>query len=253
MVATNEDIQRLREMFLQEVSSNPDLYDDEDVDRIRSTDFFVQRFINFLSQGVDKAFEQMKETFQWRKKIDIKTFDQRDYPEALLSAVFPYFADQEGLPIIHIRSKDCSRIKKDHPDKLERYCMQLANSVEMMTQEEFSWGIVINCADLSVSDVDLAFIFSILPRLRKYFPNGCKYCVIYGLHWSINALCKVALNAMPSDSAKKVRFYRRREELNALIPSAHLPDFLEGSAALDYHSFPSQDRLRDLYGKRWQS
>lgn len=158
--------------------------------------------------------------------------------------------DQEGLPIIHIRPKDCTRIKKDNADKLDKYCMQVCNLIDMVCQEEFSWGVVINCAEVSLSDVDLNFIFSILPRLRRYFPNGCKYCVIYGLHWSINAICKVALSAMPADSAKKIRFLRKKDELNALIPSNNLPDFLEGSAILEYSSFPTQDRLKELYGKR---
>lgn len=253
MFATSESIKCLRDLFLQEVANHPEEYDEEDVDRIKKSDFFVQRFINFLNQGVDKGFEQMKECYQWRKKINIKDFNPEDYPSALSSSIFPYFPDSEGLPVIHIRSKDCARVKKDHPEKLERYCVQVANVIDSFCQEEFSWGLVINCADLSVTDVDLNFIFSILPRLRKYFPNGCKYCVIYGLHWSINAVCKVALAAMPADSAKKVRFYRKKEELTGLIPSQHLPDYLEGTASLDYQSsssFPSQDRIRELYGKR---
>jgi len=54
---------------------------------------------------------------------------------------------------------------------------------------------------------------------------------------------------MPADSAKKVRFLRRKDELTSLIAVENLPDFLEGTASLEYDCLPTLERLRELYDK----
>jgi len=241
-------VNQLRERFLCEYQENGDLYDERDVQRIRDCDFFVERFINFLNQGPEKAFEHMKECCQMRKAYGMAEMGQKDFPEEIFQsgAVFPYLPDKEGNIVIHIRPKICAKLKKDHADKLEKYCMYVANQVDDLTRREFSWGLVLNAGDLSVSDVDLNFVFSILPRFRKFFPNGCQYCVIYGLHWSVNAICKMAIAAMPADSAKKIRFYRKEQELHALISKQHLPDFLNGAAERDYQQFPTLSMLMEV-------
>lgn len=241
-------VENLRQRFLTEVQENASLYDESDVQRIRDDDFFVQRFLNFLNQGPEKALDHMRECYKMRKSYGMAEMSQEDFPEELYSsgAVFPYLCDKENNVVIHIRPKLCARLKKEYADKLEKYCMYVANQVDDMCRREFSWGLVMNAGDLSVSDVDLNFVFSILPRFRKFFPNGCKYCVIYGLHWSVNAICKMAIAAMPADSAKKIRFYRKEQELHELIPKDHLPDYLDGSADQDYSQFPTLSSIQQL-------
>lgn len=234
-------VNQLRERFLNEYQANQSLYDERDVQRIRESDFFVERFINFLNQGPDKGFEHMKECYRVRKAYGMAEMSQPDFPAEVYKsgAVFPYLPDNEENIVVHIRPKICGRLKKEYGDKLEKYCMYVANQVDDSCRREFSWGLVLNAGDLSVADVDLNFVFSILPRFRKFFPNGCKYCIIFGLHWSVNAICKMAIAAMPADSAKKIRFYRKEQELHELIPRQHLPDYLNGSADRDYCQFPS--------------
>lgn len=241
-------VHQLRERFLQEQLENVSLYDESDVQRVRESDFYVERFINFLNQGPDKGFDHMKECYQLRKTYGMPQLCKEDFPEEIYrsGAIFPYMADSEDSIVVHIRPKICAKLKKDHGDKLEKYCMYVAGIVDDFSRREFSWGLVLNASDLSVSDVDLNFVFAILPRFRKFFPNGCKYCIIYGLHWSVNAICKVAIAAMPADSAKKIRFYRKEQELRNLIPDDHLPDFLNGSARQDYCRFPTASLISEL-------
>ena len=91
-MTSEQDISHVRELFLNEVSLKPDLYDEEDIERVHKNDFYVFRFVNFLGQGVDKGFLQMKECYQWRRSSGINKFSSlEDYPTALHSAVFPYF------------------------------------------------------------------------------------------------------------------------------------------------------------------
>lgn len=248
MSNTSNQVIVLREKFLLEVDTNSQLYDAEDVEKVRLNDFYVARFINFLNQGVDKGFEQMKDCFQWRKTVGVTRVNADDYSSGFIEsgAIFPYLPDKEGTCVIHLRPKICNKLKKESADKFEKYCMQVTNAVDEKVQKEFGWGLVMNCSDLGVSDIDLNFIFQILPRLRRYFPNGCKYCIIYGLHWSVNYICKMALAAMPADSAKKIKFYGKEEELLNLIDRHNLPDYLNGTCGKLYNKVPSLLNLTDM-------
>lgn len=243
-----DSVKLLRERFLNEYHDNQSLYDEQDVQRIRESDFFVERFIKFLDQGPEKGFEHMKDCYQMRKTYGMAEMSQTDFPAEMYQsgAIFPYLADGDDNIVVHIRPKICARLKREYGEKMEKYCMYVANQVDDMCRRELSWGLVLNASDLSLADVDLNFVFSILPRFRKFFPNGCKYCIVYGLHWSINAICKMAIAAMPADSAKKIRFYRKEQELHALIPKQHLPDFLNGSAKNDYSQFPTFSLVAEL-------
>lgn len=237
----NQQVAILRQKFLQEAKENSQLYNEEDVQKVARSDFYSARFLNFLSQGVEKGFEQMKEAYQWRKTTNLNNFNLQDYGSDYFDegAIFPYLPDRDGDIVIHLRPKVCSKLKKENVQKLETYCMQVINAVDEKVQKEFGWSLLLNCSDISVADIDLNFIFQILPRLRKYFPNGCKYCVIYGLHWSVNYVCKMAVAAMPADSAKKIRFLGKESELLDLIDKDSLPDFLKGSAVKEYRKVPS--------------
>src|ERR1700689_1716314 len=127
-MASAEDITSLREKFLKEYEGNPELYDEEDIERIRKgDDFFVSRFLNFLNQGPEKAFEQMKECYRWRKSFGVNHFDKGAFPLELTEAgcIFPYLRDLNGAPVVHVRPKICARIKKDFPEELERFCMHV--------------------------------------------------------------------------------------------------------------------------------
>lgn len=244
----HEAIQWVRDQFKQEVETNPDLYDPIDVKRIQESEFYVQRFINFLNQGPEKGFDQLKESFQWRKSFKLNDFDPLDYNKEWYEAgaIFPFLPDSDGVQAIHLRPKLCAKFKKENSDKFEKYSLQVVHQVDSIVQQEFGWGLVMNCSDISVKDVDLDFLFHILPKLRKYFPNGCKYCIIYGLHWSVNYICKVALAAMPADSAKKIRFLGKESELIQVIPQSRLPDYLNGTAKINYHTFPDSKYIHGL-------
>lgn len=237
----------LRAKFLEEYEKDKTSYDERDVERIKTIDYTVLRFINFLGQGIDKGLEHMKDCYQWRKSYGVAYINRRDFTDDYFEAgaVFPYLPDKEGNVVIHIRPKICNKLKKENAEKLEKYCMQVVNAVDEKVSREFGFGLVMNCGDLGVSDIDLNFIFQILPRLRKYFPNGCKYCVIYGLHWSVNYICKMAVAAMPADSAKKIRFLGKEQELLELIAAENLPDYLKGTASKEYRRFPSMLQLHE--------
>lgn len=245
MTSLEEKIIELRQRITSEYNGDPDLYDSEDMRRIQESDYYLVRFLNFVNGDEEKAAEQMKETFHWRKMMDLNSFHKSDYPQDYYesAAIFPYLPDKEGLSVIHMRPKIITKVKKDCPENFEKYCMQLFNYIDSRVMKEFGWGLIVNCSDISVADVDFDFIFQIEACLRKHFPNGCKYCIIYGLHWSLNYLCKIVMAAMPAYSAQKIRFYRKESELLQLISRENLPDYLMGSAKVQYNLFPSDDHL----------
>lgn len=239
-------LDQLKAKFFAEVQANGSLYYESDIANVKSHDFFASRFLNFNNNNLDAAYDQMIECYRWRKSTQINEFNQSNYSSVYTEAMFPYLPDKDGITLIHLRPKLCTKLKKENSDKLVAYAMHLANLVDTRLKREFSWALVLNASEISLSDVDVNFIFSILPRFRKYFPNGIKYCIVYGLHWTINAICKVTLAAMPADSARKIRFYRKQDELFDLIDRANLPEYLDGWAQVEYKKFPDEEYINEI-------
>ncbi|RWS22112.1 motile sperm domain-containing protein 2-like protein, partial [Leptotrombidium deliense] len=77
----NEVIEEVKRRFLDEYEANKDLYDEEDIERIITNDFFVRRFVNFNGQGPEKGFEQMKKAYRWRKSFGVNHYDQLLIPK----------------------------------------------------------------------------------------------------------------------------------------------------------------------------
>ena len=59
-----KNIEYVRRRFMEECDANPHLYDPCDRERVAKHDYWVSRFVNWLDQGPEKAFEHMKETFR---------------------------------------------------------------------------------------------------------------------------------------------------------------------------------------------
>lgn len=97
--------EELRAKVLEYIKENPDDFDLCDQDLLRKSDLWMNRFLNFRNQSFENAYNQLIETFKWRKDFEVNTFDKTITPiEAWLSGgVFLYAPDKNGELMNYLR------------------------------------------------------------------------------------------------------------------------------------------------------
>ena len=73
--------EELRAKVLDYIKEFPDDFDLCDQDLLRKSDLWMNRFLNFRNQSFESAYDQLIETFKWRKDFEVNTFDKSVTPQ----------------------------------------------------------------------------------------------------------------------------------------------------------------------------
>lgn len=248
-----KNIEYVRRRMLEEFDTNPHLYDLCDREKVATNDFWVSRFINWLDQGNEKAFDHMKETFRWRRSYGINCYDPLEIPLEVyqMGPVFRFMDDPEGRSMLYVRCKMHRKIPEIE-DRIRKSFINYVEKIDAKANREFGFNIVFDMNGSGYANVDLDMLFFIITTIRKYYPNGNKYTYILGLPWILNSVAKFALALIPSDTARKVKFLSLTE-FHQLLPSHCIPDFLGGTCIEPYRKIPigAKDCItlgKELYG-----
>ncbi|CAG2166688.1 unnamed protein product [Oppiella nova] len=77
-------VSELRTKFLEVVAKAPELYYDKDVEKLKTNDWSLQRFLNHSKSNVDKAVECLDEAMKWRKSFGVRELNDKDFPRLTL-------------------------------------------------------------------------------------------------------------------------------------------------------------------------
>lgn len=248
-----KNIEYVRRRFLEEYEANPHLYDSCDRERVAKHDYWVSRFINWLDQGPEKAFEHMKETFRWRRSYGVNCYDPLEIPLEVyqMGPVFRYLDDPEGRSMLYVRCKMHRKIPEIE-ERIKKSFLNYVEKIDSKANREFGFNIVFDMNGSGYSNVDLDMLFFVITTIRKHYPNGNKYTYILGLPWILNSVAKFALALIPSDTARKVKFLSLNE-FHQIMPPNTIPDFLGGTASEVYRKIPrgAKDCIqlgKEIYG-----
>ena len=100
-------LDKIRERLVSEMTTHSDLYDECDLERVRSNDWAIQRFLMINRGDVEKTFIAVRDAMQWRKSFGVNTRTDLDFPLEFykIGAIFPYCEDKEGRVVIYFRIK----------------------------------------------------------------------------------------------------------------------------------------------------
>ena len=108
-------IEEVRQKFLERVKNNPDLYYNEDVERVKSDDWTVRRYLyRFKSEpDVKKGLESLDKAMKWRKAFGVLDLKDSDFArEGFQSAgVLIYGKDLCGSQLVIMRGKVSKKSK----------------------------------------------------------------------------------------------------------------------------------------------
>ncbi|XP_054159375.1 motile sperm domain-containing protein 2-like [Oppia nitens] len=228
----------LRQRFLEEYDNNRDLYNDEDVDTIRTNDWYVKRFLLARRRDVDQAFHMIRDTMRWRQQFGLSDMKDTDFPAEFykVGGLFSYEKDLEGNVVIYLRIRMHRKIP-EMAEPIKKFLMFIVNKVDKEVDGN-GMAIVFDCSGAGYSNMDMDFLSFLITAGNSYFPVGLKYILVYELSWLLNAFRKIAMSLIPQTFLPLIKF-ADKSNVKQYITTEALPDFMGGTCKRNYRYVPN--------------
>ena len=85
-------ITKLRDQLVSEMTAHLVSYDETDLERVKTNNWTIKRFLSASKLDLDVALNMAKEAFKWRKSFAINSRNELSFPMELykIGAIFPY-------------------------------------------------------------------------------------------------------------------------------------------------------------------
>jgi len=211
-------------MFLEK--GGLESYYESDLERIRTDDLYVSRFVSHQKQENDtldrppgfedkvEAANMMVSVLQWRKQEGVLDLDYSKVTEPKLQSIYFRNKDSEGDDILWLEVK--------HYDKGLRveYQKYLTWLVEHRAGAEQSSKItcVFALNDVGMAQADVEFLKYFINLFMYYTPDTMKMMIVHNMHWLLNGVWKV-VSLLLSEGAKKRIVFCKGDQIMDSLPN----------------------------------
>jgi len=235
---TDELVKTVRRRFFEEFyAENPDDYEPTDIQRLRTDDWFVKRFIIARFRQEEESLKMINDAMKWRKEYGIHHLSAEYFPKEfyISGGLFPYEKDKFGNATLYMRIKMVKRIPELTPYLRKFLAWQLWKVDEENNGN--GWVIIFDTTDAGISNCDIDFLFFMISTLKNYFPIGVEYILVHNLPWVLQQAWKLARNWIPPERRKLVRF-SSDSDITDYIDAENLPDYMGGNCKKSYNTAP---------------
>ncbi|XP_054163780.1 uncharacterized protein LOC128961555 [Oppia nitens] len=211
-VSNRAPVDEIRKNFLLEVSNSPDLYDKIDVERVSTEDWEIERFI-LCHKNIDKAFEELIKSIQWKKSYGLHDRDHTYFPKELVH-IFGYekfSRDTDGRVVGWIAGSRYKKIGQFSP-LIYQYGFYVVEMIDRMAGNK-GWTVVADHHGAGLANVDMNLFYMGLEAL-KYYPMGFKLMINIDLPWLLNSIIKFCLTLLPKSLHQSLVFIKRNQLTN---------------------------------------
>ena len=224
---SSEAVARLRERFAAEVLHHPTTYHPIDIERVRTEEWQVRRYLlDQPDQNEDAAFSALCRALAWKQSFGVHERTDATFPREIweLNCVEMVGRDREGRPIQWEATRN-QIIFKEVRWMTKQF---VAHCFEKIDREAGESGFIavtdatggaLNSVDLEVTKFKI--------EVLGYYPGGIRQHVIVELPWLLNALMKMIVGMMPKWLAELVVF-KKASDLPAMIDPQYIPTRLGG-------------------------
>lgn len=227
-----ELIPEVRQQFLNICNADPENYDEVDIIRIKTEDWWTLRFIKYHRGDVDKAVEHMDSALMWRKEFGVNNRDEKELPQEFVKAgaLYPYGCDDKGRTMIYMRVKVYKKIPQ-LVQYFRQFVVGVINRVDIESGEK-GYALVFDVTGVSMSNADMDFLQFLINTLKNSFPYGLRYVLVYNLPRLLRPLWAIA--KMWVGRHQKIIKFANGDEIKEYIPVENIPKYLGGEAVVDF-------------------
>lgn len=231
-----EGISEIRAKFEQELSAHPDLYHPIDVERVRTEEWQVKRFILDQADGdLQKAFAALIKALQWKKSFGVHDRTDQYFPKEIweLNAIEIYGKDKSGR-VIQWEAIRNQRTFKEINVLVRQFVVHTMERVDRQSGET-GFILVTDANGGGLANVDLDLAKFKIAAIDNY-PLGMKAMYIVDQPWLLSAIIRIIIGLM-SEKLKKLINFCKGSELLDIMDSQYIPTTLKGTR--DKHAFPN--------------
>lgn len=248
-----------------------EVFDPLDIEFIETTDDLITRFLleyfedhpNALNNCQDELISTevancVMDTLKWRKENNVNNLKDSDFPcEFYETKLFLFGRDSDGAEVVYIRGRYARKIAPCWTPILisfiihecEKKLKEILGDPRNPKNPGHRPGIVIECTGASVTQIDTALIFAMLPFV-KHYPQSFSYAWIYDLPWMLRPLFNLVMKMLPSRIVRRVKQMDKKSAVKEMGIEG-LPSFLGGQSPIEPSiSVPPGSSTLDEVAKR---
>ncbi|XP_031618036.1 motile sperm domain-containing protein 2-like [Contarinia nasturtii] len=178
----------------------------KDIDRIKSTNIWLQKFLEQHDLDMKEALKMLWDTCEWRKNYGANDISEKninmDYIHEGL--MFPRNRDIDGKVVLVLKSKQHVRGLRDTEQLLRNFIYW----IERLNKEENydTISVFFDLAGTGLKNLDLDYTKQFVHLLKYYYPNNLNYIFVYELPWILNAAFNIIKALLPAKAVASLRF-----------------------------------------------
>lgn len=219
-------VEEVRNNVLDVTAKSGERFDPVDMERIRSQDGMIKRFIleymestyksEPMSMMSQKIANNICETLRWRCDFGVNRQKDSDFPiELYNSGLISFVKASNGHDVLVIRSDRLIRLKYWS----DVWIKFIVHEVEKMTEKIFEKEdffdqelphVLCDSSKAGLGQMDLHFLLTIIPIFFRHYPMGVSKVWLYEVPFLNMAIKPIVMRVLPTRLAKKVMFTDRR-------------------------------------------
>ncbi|XP_053202632.1 motile sperm domain-containing protein 2-like [Panonychus citri] len=229
-------VENVRRRFIDCATEEPESFDCEEVEKIKTDDWPVYRFVSINNNNEEKSLQGLIATLRWRKKLGVRTVNENEFPDLIwrVGPLFLYEPDNQGRPTMYSRCKFVMGVKDI--SKWE----QLFTAYQTWRIDEIAdgngWTLILDFADTGIRNADFDLLRFFLNLLMNHFPRGIDNILVINLPFILRMFWGLVKTWIPSDRVDIIKFVDSKS-IQEYISLDRLPNFLGGNCTRPYKGY----------------
>ncbi|OTF71639.1 hypothetical protein BLA29_002903 [Euroglyphus maynei] len=232
----SEIIAEIRSHLLDLYAKNKELYDENDIERIRNEDRLIERDYLFR-KSVKDSKEMMAAAMRFRKEMGAPKLKATDFPIEFhkLAIVFPYGYDKYGNGLIYLRPRLFRRIK-EFEQLFRKFVLYQVEDLDKKTNQN-GMALIMDLRSTGFANVDMEFMLFFLKVLLQYFPYLLNYVYVYQMPFLFRSIWYAIYRLLPSEHVHKVKMITDKDIFDH-IDRKNVPLFMGGLCKKNFYYLP---------------
>ncbi|XP_002737832.1 motile sperm domain-containing protein 2-like [Saccoglossus kowalevskii] len=233
--------QELRNEFLEKHADDiaNGAYDQRDVQKVRSDDFYVKLFLLHSKGSYDFALEVIHSSLKFRKDFGVYDITEDSFPLELweIGGLYVHGKDLSGNHLLWFLGR---KFKKGDAQKQLLTKKIIVYWLEKISIEHPGEKVTViqDATQTGLQNMDLEMVKFIITCFKFYYPNMLGVMLVYELPWILNAAWKIIQSWLSEEARKKV-ILRNKSTIQQQVGADILPPYMGGNDTFEWKYVPT--------------
>lgn len=219
-------IERIRERLEREFGENETLYHPNDIERIRTDSWQIERYIEEYHHNEDKAYDAIVKTLKWRKSERVNEIRETDFFKEMwtFTSVEIHGHDRQGR-VLHWVTLQNITVPKDIMDLGFRFTLYISEQIDKLAGRKGCTTVVnVRHAGLRNFQID---IIRMLLTIPQHYPGLVRMFLVVDQPYLLRTVINILLNVVDEKIRKRMAFISNAD-LTKYVDPKLIPKSMNG-------------------------